>query len=177
MFFLLSGRMPQLSRSAAALTLFALLLALPGRAQAPASDPAPAAAAPVDDTEPSLNERRLVAYVATGVSVASLATGVTFGILAANDYACLSDVVACNKGLDKKIVGDKIFDARAELEQKSLIADMAYLVAAASAVVAVVGFLRGFVFVDGEEEAPSEAPATTATPASGPAAAPTGGAQ
>jgi hypothetical protein len=145
-------------------------------APAPAPAPAPAAPAPAapaapdsaaaagvsgNPDEPSIGERRLVAYVATGVAVVSLGVGITFGVLAQQEYACIQDVVACNKGLDNKIVGEELFDARAEVEQKALIADMAYLFAAASAVVATVGYLRGFVFVD-EETTDAGAPAGAA---------------
>jgi|GEM_PF-1514769 len=135
-------------------------LALPAAAQSPAQPTAPApppAAAPAPERvdEPSLQERRIVAFVATGVAVASLATGVTMGVLAQQQFACADDIVACNKGLKDPIVGEQLFDVRAEIEQKALFADMAYLFAAAAAVVATVGYLRGFVFVD-------EAPATAA---------------
>lgn len=136
-------------------------------AQAPAAQaPAPGAAAPVEPAgevaasadEPSLEERRLVAYVASGVSVASLVTGITLGILAQTEFDCAKDVIACNAGLQNKIVGDELFDVRSEVEQKALAADMAYLFAAASAVVATVGYLRGFVFVE-EGETMSALPA------------------
>jgi len=93
----------------------------------------------------------MVAYVATGVSVASLITGVTFGILAQSELACAQDVITCNQGLDNKIVGAELFDVRAEIEQKALAADMAYLFAGSSALVAVVGYLHGFVFTEGEQ--------------------------
>ena len=115
----------------------------------PADEPAVADATLTD--EPSIEERRIVAYVATGVAVASLAVGVTFGILAQQQYQCVADVVACNAGAEDPIVGAELFDARAEVEHKALIADMAYLFAAASALVAVTGYLRGFVFT-GEED-------------------------
>jgi hypothetical protein len=131
-----------------------------------ASDPAPNAApeapsssgtsaAPADSLEEAtLAERRLVAFVAAGVSVASLAAGVTFGVLAQQQFACAQDILACNKTLEKPVVGEELFNLRAEIEQKALFADMAYLFAGASAVVAVVGFLRGFVFVDEGQTAP-----------------------
>jgi pyruvate dehydrogenase E2 component (dihydrolipoamide acetyltransferase) len=178
--------MARLSRCVPSLLLATLviasLLAGPVLAQAPAAGaPAAAAPAPVPEAgqstgnpeEPTLQERRLVAYVATGVSVTSLATGIVFGVLAQQEYACISDVVTCNKGLKNKIVGEELFDARAEVEQKSLIADMAYLFAAASAVVAVVGYLRGFVFVDEPAESTDSAPAAPpAAPAPAPAPAP-----
>jgi hypothetical protein len=117
----------------------------------------------------------LVAYVATGVAVASLATGITFGILAEQQHQCLVNVIACNKTLDNKIVGEELFDARADMEQKALIADMGFLFAAASATVATVGYLRGFVFTGEEEPVPAAAvpPASPAEPAAEPAAAPT----
>ena len=76
-------------------------------------------------------------------------------MLAQIEFDCAKDVVACNAGLQNKIVGEELFDVRAEIEQKALAADMAYLMAAAAAVVATVGYLRGFVFVE-EGEATSE---------------------
>lgn len=134
------------------------------RAQAPATPPAetPAAEMPTGPAEePSLEERRLVAYIATGVSVVALATGATFGVLAQVEFDCAKDVIACNQGLNNKIVGEELFDVRAEIEQKALAADMAYLFAGAAAVVATVGYLRGFVFVE-EDAATSMLPAEPA---------------
>lgn len=141
-------------------------------AQAPASQPAAGAPAPAEPVaevgastdEPSLEERRLVAYVATGVSVASLITGITFGILAQTEFDCAKDVIACNGGLQNKIVGEELFDVRSEIEQKALAADMAYLFAAASAVVATVGYLRGFVFVEEGETTSALPPAALPQP-------------
>lgn len=127
------------------------LFATSAFAQAPATAPAetPAAEMPAGPAEePSLEERRLVAYIATGVSVIALATGATFGVLAQLEFDCAKDVIACNQGLNNKIVGEELFDVRAEIEQKALAADMAYLFAGAAAVVATVGYLRGFVFVE-----------------------------
>jgi hypothetical protein len=142
-----------LRRRLVATTSLAALLAIPVHAQAPA--PAPAApAAEARAEEPSLQERRIVAYVATGVAVASLATGITMGVLAQVQFDCAKDIIACNNGLRNKVVGEELFDVRAEIEQKALFADMAYLFASAAAVVATVGYLRGFVFVDEEPEAP-----------------------
>ncbi len=123
----------------------------------PPTPAAPAAAATEDVEEPSVEERRLVAYVATGVSVASLISGVTFGVLAQTEFDCAKDVINCNKGLQNKIVGTELFDIRSEIEQKALAADMSYLFAIASGVVATAGYLAGFVFVD-------EADATAALP-------------
>jgi hypothetical protein len=148
------------------LVLACALASLPAAAQAPASsEPVagePAATAPMDTNEPSLQERRLVAYIATGVSILSLASGVTFGILAQTEFDCAKDVVACNGGLQNKIVGEELFDVRSEIEQKAVAADMAYLFAAASAIVATVGYLNGFVFVDEGEATSSLPPAPTA---------------
>ncbi len=132
-------------------------LALPSRAQAPAAPAAPVAA--VSDKpaeEPSVEERRIVAYVSTGVAVASLATGITMGVLAQVQFDCAKDIIACNGTLQNKVVGDELFDVRAEIDQRAILADMAYLFAGAAAVVATVGYLRGFVFVD-EEPAPAVA--------------------
>jgi hypothetical protein len=98
--------------------------------------------------EPTVEERRLVAYVATGLSVASLAAGITFGTLAQLELDCASDVIACNAGRQNKIVGAELFDVRNEIEQKAIAADMAYLFAGAAAIVATVGYLKGFVFID-----------------------------
>lgn len=140
-----------------------LCLSSSALAQAPAPAPADAAAPAAEvpsgpAEEPSLEERRLVAYIATGVSAAALVTGVTFGVLAQIEFDCAKDVIACNQGLQNKIVGEELFDVRAEIEQKALAADMAYLFAGAAAVVATVGYLRGFVFVE-------EGAATTSLPA------------
>ncbi len=143
-------------RSLAALTV-AATLALPIHAQAPAQPtaaaPAPAVVSAERAEEPSLEERRIVAYVATGVSVVSLAAGITMGVLAKSQFDCAADIITCNQGLQNKVVGQELFDLRAEIEQKALFADMAFLFAGASAVVATVGYLRGFVFID---EAPGE---------------------
>lgn len=103
-----------------------------------------------------------MAFVATGVAAASLVTGVTMGVLAQQQFACADDIITCNGTLQNKVVGEELFDVRAEIEQKALIADMAYLFAGAATVVATVGFLRGFVFVD--EPAPP-APVAVFTPA------------
>ena len=150
-------------------TALVATLALPATAQAPAQPTAPAPAPAASDAsasemaeEPSLEERRIVAYVASGVAVASLAAGVTMGILAQTQFDCAKDIIACNGTLQNKVVGEELFDVRSEVEQKALFADMAYLFAGASAVVATVGFLRGFVFVDGEA---ADAPIASATPA------------
>lgn len=94
-----------------------------------------------------------MAFAATGVAVASLATGVTMGVLAQAQFDCAKDIIACNNGLQNKVVGEELFDVRAEVEQKALFADMAYLFAGAAAVVATVGYLRGFVFIDEEPAA------------------------
>jgi hypothetical protein len=144
--------------------LIAGLLASPLSAQAPSSSPPstpppstpPPAAAPAEarPEEPSVGERRIVAFAATGVAVASLAAGITMGVLAQAQFNCANDIRACNAGLTNKVVGEELFDVRAEIEQKALFADMAYLFAAAATVVATVGYLRGFVFVD-EEPAPT----------------------
>jgi hypothetical protein len=144
----------------------AVALASSARAQAPATQP-PAetvSEAPPPGEEPSLEERRLVAYVATGVAVASLITGITFGILAQAEFDCAKDVIRCNAGLQNKIVGEELFDVRSEIEQKALAADMAYLFAAASAVVATVGYLRGFVFVEEGETTAALPPAPGPAP-------------
>lgn len=156
----------------------AALVAVPVHAQAPAAPASAAPAVSVTDRpeEPSLEERRIVAWVSSGVAVASLATGITMGLLANAQYACAADIQACNAGLQNKVVGEEMFDLRAEIEQKALFADMAFLFAGASAVVATVGFLRGYVFVDeapGENASPvalsvpvsPSTPATVAAPA------------
>jgi hypothetical protein len=142
-------------------------LALPAAAQAPAAPTAaaPPPAATVSDRpaeEPSVEERRIVAYVSTGVAVASLATGVTMGLLAQAQFDCAKDIIACNGTLQNKVVGEELFDVRSEIEQKAVFADMAYLFAGAAAVVATVGYLRGFVFVD---EEPAAAPVAALLPA------------
>lgn len=112
---------------------------------------------PAVSDEPNVEERRLVAYVATGVAAASLAVGATVGFLAQQDYACLADVVACNATREDPITGTEFLDAVAEVEHKAVLADMMYVLAATSAVVAVTGYLRGFVFT-GEQEDAAAAP-------------------
>ena len=148
-------------------------LALPANAQAPAAPtaPTPPPATPtVSDKpaeEPSVEERRIVAFVSTGVAVASLATGITMGVLAQVQFDCAKDIIACNKTLANPVVGSELFDVRSEVEQKAVFADMAYLFAGAAAVVATVGYLRGFVFVD-EEGAAATAPAAASLLPQGP---------
>lgn len=141
----------------------AFALALPANAQAPAAPtaatppPAPAVTSDKPAEEPSVEERRIVAFVSTGVAVASLVTGVTMGVLAQVQFDCAKDIIACNKTLANPVVGSELFDVRSEVEQKAVFADMAYLFAGAAGVVATVGYLRGFVFVD-EEPAAAAAP-------------------
>jgi len=128
-------------------------------APAPEPTPEPATASqepeptppPASGLDPSVGERRLVAYVATGVVAVSLAAGITLGVLALDGYNCLSDVPACNDrpGQDP-IEGDAFLDKKAEVETTALFADMAYVVAAAATVVAVTGYIRGY-FLTGEE--------------------------
>lgn len=166
---------PRAARAAVhALSLFVAGGALLGPV-APSARAQPREGSLVDDAAPSDAERavdpeveqqRLVAYVATGISAASLAVGVVSGALALDQYRCLEDVLACNQRLPDPIQGDELFEARAQVDQKAFVADMAFLVAAASAAVAVSGYLLGFVFTgDGEiTEAGAQA--------SGPAPAP-----
>ncbi len=104
-----------------------------------------------EDGDPSLLERRIVAFVASGVSVVSLGVGGVFAGLAWQQNQCLQDVVECNKTLDDPIEGTEFLAAKTELEHKAVIADMAFLFAGAAALVAVTGFVRGFIFT-GEEE-------------------------
>jgi hypothetical protein len=148
------------SRVAVAVAV-AVGLSLPAAAQAPVSPTqppvptaAPTSAPAAQPEEPSVEERRIVAFVASGVAVASLATGITMGLLAQGQFACASDIQACNDGLQNKVVGEELFDLRAEIEQKALFADMAYLFAGAAAVVATVGFLQGFAPVAESAPAP-----------------------
>lgn len=127
----------------------ALPTAPPPAAPPPAAEPSTAPASPTTASdEPSLEEKRLVAYVATGVAVVSLASGITFGILANAQYQCAADVIVCNQGRANKIVGQELFDARNEIEQKAIAADISYLFAATATLVATVNFLQGFVFTD-----------------------------
>jgi hypothetical protein len=118
--------------------------------------------------EPSIDELRIVGITAAGVSLLALGTGVVMGVLAQQQFSCAKDVLACNKTLANPVVGTELFDVRAEVDQKAMFADISYLVSAASAVVATVGILRGFVFV---EEA-----AVTAEPTVAPVAPVAGGA-
>jgi hypothetical protein len=129
-----------------------LLAPAPSRAQSPTQPTAPQGPPPAvaeqRAEEPSLQERRIVAFVASGVAVASLAGGITMGVLAQQQYACAEDIIACNQTLQNKVVGEELQTLRAEIEQKALFADMFYLFSAAAALVATVGFLRGYVFVE-----------------------------
>jgi hypothetical protein len=138
--------------------------AAPAATPAPAADAAPAAPAPAPAAEsapppdrggdePSIEERRVVAYVASGASLVALGVGVTMGVLASQQFACLEDVIACNADLEDPIEGTELLDARAEVEHKALVADMMYLVAGAAAVVAATGFVRGFVMTGEESDA------------------------
>jgi hypothetical protein len=101
--------------------------------------------------DPTVGQRRLIAYLSSGVAVAALATGVTFGILANNEYGCLADVLACNQTRDEPILGSAFLDKKAEVDTLSLFADMAYVVAVAATIVAVTGYIRGY-WLTGEEE-------------------------
>lgn len=120
--------------------------------------PADAAPAPVEEVgEPAAEEggsldleRIIVASVAGAVAVAGLATGITFGILAQQEYDCLKDVVACNQDRDDPLEGTEFLDARAEVERKALYADMGYLVALTAATVAVVGAIELLFGADAE---------------------------
>lgn len=102
-----------------------------------------------------MKERRLVAFVAAGVATVALGAGIALGVVAQQRYQCLSDVVACNQTLEEPIVGDAFLEARAEVENLSLLADMSYVLAAGSALVAVTSFVRGFLLpVELEEVTP-----------------------
>lgn len=96
-------------------------------------------AASADDSKPMDTERLIVTSVAGVVAIAGLAAGATFGVMALNEYNCLSDVVACNKDLDEPIEGTAYLDAKESVERNALYADMGYLVAATAATVAIVG--------------------------------------
>jgi hypothetical protein len=110
-----------------------------------------------DTAEPTVGERRIIAYVFTAIAVAGLGVGIAAGLMANQQHTCLSDVIACNDGAEEPIEGGAFLDAKAELERTALIADMGYVAAAVAATVAVVSYLRGFVFVDEEgDEANAE---------------------
>ena len=98
-----------------------------------ASTTASSAAAPMD------TERLIVSSVAGAIALAGLATGVTFGVMALNQYNCLSDISTCNKTQDPPIEGSAYLDAKESVERNALYADMGYLVAATAATVAIVG--------------------------------------
>ena len=106
----------------------------------------------------------MVAYVASGASVVALGIGITMGVLAQSQFACLQDVVACNADLEDPIEGSELLDARAEVEHKALVADMMYLVAGAAAVVAVTGYIRGYYMTGEESDASAEASLGVAEP-------------
>jgi hypothetical protein len=100
-------------------------------------------------------ERRLVAFVAAGVATVALGAGISLGVLAQQRYDCLADVVACNQTLEEPIVGDAFLEARADVETLSLLADMSYVLAAGSALVAVTSFIRGYLLpIDTDEVTP-----------------------
>lgn len=102
-----------------------------------------------------VKERRLVAFVAAGVATVALGAGIALGVVAQQRYQCLADVVACNQTLEEPLVGDAFLEARAEVENLSLLADMSYVLAAGSALVAVTSFVRGFLLpVETEEVTP-----------------------
>jgi len=118
----------------------------------------------VDDDEPTILERQIVAFVASGVAVTSLAVGVVVGFLAWQQFNCLQNVLTCNESLQEPIHGADYFTARSNVEHLALIADMAYLFAGAATIVAITGFIRGFFFVDDGDDA-EEATTSKATPA------------
>ena len=68
-------------------------------------------------------------------------------------FDCVSDVIACNDSRANKIVGEELFDARNDIERTAIAADISFLFAATSALVATVGYLQCFVFTDGAEGA------------------------
>ena len=105
-----------------------------------------------DSAKPMDMERVIVSSVAGAVALAGLATGITFGVMALNEYNCLTDVVNCNKDLDKPIEGSDYLDAKESVERNALYADMGYLVAATAATVAAVGAVE-LLFGSDEEVA------------------------
>jgi hypothetical protein len=117
----------------------------------------------IDLDEPSVLERQIVAFVASGVSVTSLAVGVAVGILAWQQFNCLQNVLTCNETLAEPIYGADYFTARSNVEHLALIADMAYLFAGAAAIVAVTAFVRGFIFTGETEEAEGEQATSTSS--------------
>ena len=129
-----------------------------------AGDPAAISPSDVDREQPNVSERRIVAYVASGVTAAALVAGVVFGVVAQTQFNCIQDVVACNKGLADPIVGDELFDARADVERFSVLADGSYLLAGVGAVVATAAYLRGFVFTGEDADAGTPAPVSRVQP-------------
>ncbi len=120
---------------------------------ADASDaPADTAAPALVDAgpKPDVLERRLVAYVSTGVAAVALGAGITLGTLALTQYDCLNNVLVCNESAEDPILGDEFLDKKAEVETLSLVADMAYVVAAAATIVAVTGYIRGYFLTEEE---------------------------
>lgn len=117
----------------------------------PADASFPGAALQGSSGDPTVRQRRLIAYVSSGVAVAALATGVTLGVIANNEYSCLADVIACNEQRDEPILGSAYLDKKAEVDTLALFADMAYVVTAAATIVAVTGYIRGY-WLTGEEE-------------------------
>jgi hypothetical protein len=118
----------------------------------PAEEPPPAAEPAVSSgDDPTVMERRLVAYVSSGVAVVALGTGIALGVIAADGFSCLENVEDCNArdGMDP-IEGEAFLEKKSEVESMALFADMAFVVAGAAAIVAVTGYIRGY-WLTGEE--------------------------
>jgi len=127
----------------------------PPDAPTAAAEPEPTPPPP-KGTDPTIADRRLVAYVASGVALVALGAGVGLGVFALDGYTCLEDVTACNArdGVEP-IEGQDFLERKGQVETTAVFADMAYVVAAAATVVAVTGYIRGY-FLTGEEPGGAE---------------------
>lgn len=143
-----------------------------------ASEPPPAGDAPIA-TEPAASGwtktdgKRIVAYAATGITLVAGAAGVGLGVLAQTKHDCLQDASKCGEG--GPLVGADFQRAQGEVAQLAALGDMLYVVAAASAVAAVTGYLSGFLFID-EAEGMVAAPSPE-LPVTSPVALQSGGAR
>ncbi len=97
-----------------------------------------------EDPEIARREHRLVGWVSGGVAVAALTTGIIMGVIAKRDYDCLADIQACNAARDEPITGEDFLIQRGKVEERAVIADVAFLFAGASALVSGVSLARGY---------------------------------
>lgn len=112
----------------------------------------------------AIAERRVLAYASTAVAALAFGTGITIGYFAREQFSCLQNVLACNETLATPIEGSAYLDQVAEVEQKAVLADMMFVLGAASTVVAVTNWVQGFWSIEDEQKdaraltAPQSAP-------------------